>query len=362
MANLPVPECVGDYQSYRKAGLAACTYYYSAIQVVDESNNYSAIGYSAGVRTLCIGGGGGGGAAAHEAREEGNGPGVAGGGDAPLSASLKPGATTASLIPGGGQGLLVADYGRSGGTTSWTLYRADPVALGQGSTLDPARIAFQEQDGAGGWLTRKELDDLPADLGLRSLPKQGRVVLPATYELQSIESHPPGFDLTTARHSRLGELATDTLTAATSVTLAAGDTLRLEFATAVAGGGESEDCFFIVHRPLQAGELSGQRSLEEEKSQPRPLVFALHQNQPNPFTRTTTIRFSLPAASRVRLDIFDPLGRRVRTLTNALYPPGEHRVDWDRRTMGGALASPGLYFYRIEAGQYREKKRMVILP
>jgi hypothetical protein len=37
-------------------------------------------------------------------------------------------------------------------------------------------------------------------------------------------------------------------------------------------------------------------------------------------------------------------------------------VEWNRRTSTGALASPGLYFYRMDAGQYREKRRMVILP
>jgi len=77
---------------------------------------------------------------------------------------------------------------------------------------------------------------------------------------------------------------------------------------------------------------------------------------------TTTIRFALPVASRVRLEVYDLLGRKVRTLANTFYPPGEHQVEWNRRTADGALASPGLYFYRIDAGQYREKKRMVILP
>src|SRR5207249_2374147 len=72
VSNLPPPACVGSAQSYTKIGLAACTPYYAAIQVVDESNNYSPIGHSGQVWTLCVGGGGGGGSA-HVAREEGQG-------------------------------------------------------------------------------------------------------------------------------------------------------------------------------------------------------------------------------------------------------------------------------------------------
>ena len=255
--------------------------------------------------------------------------------------------------------MLVAEYGRTSGTALWTIFRADPAALGGAATLDPSRITFQEPDGAGGSRTRRELPDLPASLGLRSFIKTGRVVLPATYELKSIEARPPGFDLTSAQHSQLGALPTDTPTA-TDVPLGAGDTLRLTFAPTTTGGERGEDCFFIAGRPAAPGEFSGRRPPSETALAPA-LVFALHQNQPNPFERTTTIGFILPTASHVRLDIYDLLGRRVRTLTDARYPAGEHRAEWDRRTTEGSLAKPGLYFYRIEAGPYRERRRMVIL-
>lgn len=358
--NLLVPECVGSTQGYAKAGLNPCTYYYAAFQAVDESNNYSPIGHSPPIRTLC-GGGGGGGASTHEAREEGQGTRRAAGGDATRPGSLRIGATGASFLPGGAQGVLVAEYGRTGGATTWTIYRADPAVLGGATTLDPTLISFQEPDGAGGWRTRRELADFPADLGLRSFIKTGRVVLPASYELKSVETRPPGFDLTTAQHSRLGEFAADTLTAGASVTLAAGDTLRLAFRPATGGGERGEDCFFIATRPGAAGEFSGRRPPSEDESQTPPLVFGLRQNQPNPFARTTTIGFSLPTASRVRLEVFDLLGRRVRTLADAQFPAGEHQLAWNRLTTEGSPAKPGLYFYRIETGQYRQQRRMVIL-
>ena len=86
------------------------------------------------------------------------------------------------------------------------------------------------------------------------------------------------------------------------------------------------------------------------------------QNRPNPFAEQTTIRFALPAPSRVKLEVYDLLGRRVRTLANRSYEAGEHEITWDRRNARGALAAPGLYFYRMEAGAYREKIAMMIAP
>ena len=353
--SLAVPECVGSTQEYEKGGLAACTYYYAAIQVVDESNNYSAIGYSPGIRTLCGGGGGGGGASAQTVREEGDGTGGAAVGWTTRSPSPRIDPTSASFAAANSGGVLVSEFGRTAVATTWTIYRVDPTALNGASTLDLSRITFQEPDGAGSWHARRELPDLPTELGLRSFIKAGRVVLPASYALSSVETRPPKFDLAEARHSRFGVLATDVETP--DMTL--GDTLRLAFAPSTSVGERGEDCFFIVSRPRSSGELSGRRPRSGEAS---PLAFALHQNQPNPFDRTTTIGFSLPAASRVRLDIFDLLGRRVRTLADARFQAGEHRTQWDRRTMDGSLAGPGLYFYAIKAGEFQDRKRMVILP
>lgn len=254
--------------------------------------------------------------------------------------------------------MLVANYERTSAGPSWMLFRAGPAVVGES---DSARITFQESDDAGRWRTRSELGDFPAELGLRSFSKAGRVILPASYGLTAVESHPPGFDLTMAHSARLGQLATDSTVAAIGVTLAAGDTLTLSFTPTAAGGARGEDCFFIVSRPLTAGELSGKAPRREEPQAAAP-VFALYQNQPNPLARSTTIRFILPAASRVRLEIYDLLGRRVRTLANASFPPGGHEVECDRRATAGFLVQSGLYFYSIEAGPHRAVKRMVVLP
>jgi hypothetical protein len=87
-----------------------------------------------------------------------------------------------------------------------------------------------------------------------------------------------------------------------------------------------------------------------------PIVYSLSQNYPNPFNPTTTINFSLPKGSKVTLNVYDILGRVVRTLINGEYPAGYHKVEFN----GGSMAS-GVYFYRIEAGGYVNVKKLMLL-
>jgi hypothetical protein len=64
----------------------------------------------------------------------------------------------------------------------------------------------------------------------------------------------------------------------------------------------------------------------------------------------------------VRLELFDLRGRRVRVLANHWHPAGRHAVGWDQRDAGGKLVGPGVYFYRIDAGANRDRKKMLLLP
>jgi hypothetical protein len=89
--------------------------------------------------------------------------------------------------------------------------------------------------------------------------------------------------------------------------------------------------------------------------------FALLQNRPNPFGAGTLVRFDVPRASKVRIEVFDAQGRRVRTLTDRTYEPGEHSVSWDGADASGRRAGPGVYLYRMTAPGYREQRRMVLL-
>lgn len=92
-----------------------------------------------------------------------------------------------------------------------------------------------------------------------------------------------------------------------------------------------------------------------------PVSFALHQNYPNPFNPVTTIRFDLPMADHIRIDIYNILGKKVRTLVNDYVPAGRQQVLWDSKDDFGRQAASGMYLYRISGERYHATKRMVLL-
>ncbi len=87
-----------------------------------------------------------------------------------------------------------------------------------------------------------------------------------------------------------------------------------------------------------------------------PSAFSLSPNYPNPFNAATTIRYDLPTQSEVVIEIYDLLGRKIETLATELQPAGSHSIVWDAEDV-----SSGVYFYRIEAGDYEETHKCVLL-
>lgn len=87
-----------------------------------------------------------------------------------------------------------------------------------------------------------------------------------------------------------------------------------------------------------------------------PVHFALEQNYPNPFNPSTVIKFSLPLESRVELSIYNALGEKLMVLVNEVRKSGNHEVEFN----AGALSS-GVYFYRLEAGEFVSVKKLMLL-
>lgn len=87
-----------------------------------------------------------------------------------------------------------------------------------------------------------------------------------------------------------------------------------------------------------------------------PKNFSLNQNYPNPFNASTLIDYSLPVESNVILKIYDLTGRQLGEIINSRQPAGDYRINFE----GGNLAS-GVYFYKIEAGDFVKIRKMVLL-
>jgi hypothetical protein len=88
--------------------------------------------------------------------------------------------------------------------------------------------------------------------------------------------------------------------------------------------------------------------------------FALSQNFPNPFNPSTSIRFALPKAGHVKIEVFNVLGQRVTTLLDQPMPAGYHTAVWDGTSSRKQVAS-GVYFYRLVTEVYQASRKMMLL-
>ncbi|MEO8512143.1 MAG: T9SS type A sorting domain-containing protein, partial [Ignavibacteria bacterium] len=87
-----------------------------------------------------------------------------------------------------------------------------------------------------------------------------------------------------------------------------------------------------------------------------PNYYSLSQNYPNPFNPSTSIKFTMPQGDNVKLVIFDILGREVKTLVNEFRNAGSYEVNFDASSL-----SSGAYFYRLEAGEFTQTKKMLLV-
>ena len=107
--------------------------------------------------------------------------------------------------------------------------------------------------------------------------------------------------------------------------------------------------------------LGGQELKISENFDVIPDEFVLHQNYPNPFNPTTSINYDLPANEFVSINVFDLMGREVKTLVNKNQTAGYKSIQWNATNNQGQPVSAGVYFYTIQEGEYRQTKKMILL-
>jgi len=277
----------------------------------------------------------------------------------------------ASEYPAAAGEVLTVDLGSNATESTPLLIEA---ASGTAAGMpDSSGILVQTPDGQGGWRTtkhihpRQSMDAVALD-GISGASLRLQILSPQTLRFVgrlAPAAETPAVEWTTVT-SALGKqsadrsssiASTDTL----SATMAGTDTLILGFNPPALAEGKTRDYFLVV----DATPLSTRGSVVT-RSAPTgaglPLAFAMRQNQPNPFSRTTSIRFELPVGAMVRMDVFDALGRRVKKLAGRFFPAGYHAIEWDHSSDDGQRMGPGVYFYRVEAGPFRDRKKMVLLP
>jgi hypothetical protein len=107
--------------------------------------------------------------------------------------------------------------------------------------------------------------------------------------------------------------------------------------------------------------VAGPTSAVEDDPAALPSAFTLSQNYPNPFNPETSIRYALPSAARVDLRVYNALGQLVANLVSETQPAGWYEAHWSGLTDQGQLAASGIYLYLLEAGSFRDTRKMILL-
>ncbi len=117
--------------------------------------------------------------------------------------------------------------------------------------------------------------------------------------------------------------------------------------------GNSITAMNITDVQIDTGTITGVDDLANTEI---PVTYALSQNYPNPFNPTTTIKFALPKAGNVSLVVYDILGRKVAELVNSNLSAGYHTINFNASNFAS-----GVYFYRLEAGNFVSVKKLMLL-
>jgi len=122
---------------------------------------------------------------------------------------------------------------------------------------------------------------------------------------------------------------------------------------------------FNQYQSIKAGDIKSitlkTLGVSTEQLSVIPHDYSLSQNYPNPFNPSTNIEFALPRQSHVSLKVYDVIGREVATLFSEEKSAGRFTVRWNGKNNNNQLISSGIYFYRLEAGNFVQTKKMILI-
>jgi hypothetical protein len=101
-------------------------------------------------------------------------------------------------------------------------------------------------------------------------------------------------------------------------------------------------------------------AVEEPINSNNIISFTLQQNTPNPFHNSTRISYSLPAAERVQLKIYNIVGAQIKTLVSEYQPQGNYIISWNRTDLNNQTVPKGIYFYTLESSSNKQTRKMII--
>ncbi|MBC8374570.1 MAG: T9SS type A sorting domain-containing protein [FCB group bacterium] len=208
-------------------------------------------------------------------------------------------------------------------------------------------------DGSEAWITRSEAGNNWDVASGMEIDPEGNIYVTGTSIISETDR-----DFVTIKYSPEGDEIWMTSFSETENSWDEADCIALDADGNVYVGGTSsygESSFFKTIKYFQSTlTTSGSVGYVPES-------FQLHQNHPNPFNPTTTIIYSLPEQSSTKLTVFDIKGQEVTVLSESEKPPGFYEVQWNGMDQSGNQVSTGVYFCRLEAGEFSQTIKMVYL-
>ncbi len=121
----------------------------------------------------------------------------------------------------------------------------------------------------------------------------------------------------------------------------------------------------IMIRKFSLNEVSSNNLdieiLLNEKNGKLPVKFNLFNNYPNPFNTETKIKYQLPEQAKVKMEIFNLLGQRVRVLFDGRKEPGAYQVAWDGKDESNQLVPSGVYFVNFQANEFKTTRKLILM-
>lgn len=118
---------------------------------------------------------------------------------------------------------------------------------------------------------------------------------------------------------------------------------------------DNENMYSLFSEPTKEYRCEGTHKIAI-KSETKPTSFELCQNYPNPFNPSTVISYSIPNDSKVTLKVYNQLGQEVKTLVDGFKEKGVYNVDFDGKDL-----SSGIYIYKIQAGEFSQTSKMILM-
>ncbi len=135
---------------------------------------------------------------------------------------------------------------------------------------------------------------------------------------------------------------------------------RLSSSVGQAVAGKAEGAHYVMYAGFWNPAILTV-GLEEGIVRVTPKVHSITQNYPNPFYRSTQIRYAIPRSERVKVEVFNVTGQSVRVLVDQEETLGYKVVSWDGRDEDGLNLGCGVYFYRMTTPEFQATKKMLLL-